>query len=122
MLDIMIRDASDNRQSLDDVMRSVYQSAYKHGRGFTSEDWWAAVSKAAGGKSFTDFNRLYVDGRAPYPWDSILPLAGMRLNREPRVGIQSEGDSTGVRVVAVEPGNGRRARRRQAGRLPRVGR
>ena len=105
MLDIMIRDASDNRQSLDDVMRSVYQSAYKHDRGFTSAEWWAAVSKAAGGRSFTDFNRLYVDGRAPYPWDSILPLAGLRLNREPRLGVQSDSDSTGVRVAAVAPGS-----------------
>lgn len=104
MLDILIRDASNNGQSLDDVMRSVYHSAYKKDRGFTGQEWWAAVSKAAGGKSFTDFNRLYVDGRAPYPWDSILPLAGMRLNREPRVGIQSEADSNGVRVVAVAPG------------------
>lgn len=104
MLDILIRDASNNRQSLDDVMRSVYQSAYKKDRGFTGTEWWAAVSKAAGGKSFADFNRLYVDGRAPYPWDSILPLAGMRLNREPRVGIQSEPDSSGVRVVAVAQG------------------
>ncbi len=104
MLDILIRNASDNRQSLDDVMRSLYQSAYKKDRGFTGEEWWAAVSKAAGGKSFADFNRLYIDGRAPYPWDSILPLAGMRLNREPRVGIQSDADSNGVRVVSVASG------------------
>ena len=105
MLDIMIRDASNNRQSLDDVMRSLYQSAYKKDRGFTGEEWWAAVSKAAGGKSFADFNRLYVDGRAPYPWDSILPVAGMRLSREPRVGIESEPDSNGIRVVSVVPGS-----------------
>jgi predicted metalloprotease with PDZ domain len=104
MLDIIIRDASNNRQSLDDVMRSVYNSAYKKDRGFTSAEWWAAVSKAAGGKSFSEFNRLYVDGRAPYPWDSILPLAGLRLNREPRLGVQSESDSTGTRVVAVAQG------------------
>ena len=47
MLDIMIRDASDNKHSLDDVMRGLYQSAYKHGHGFTSADWWNAVSAAA---------------------------------------------------------------------------
>ena len=56
MLDILIRDASNNRRSLDAVMRDVYTAAYKHGRGFTSEDWWGAVSRAAGGKSFADFN------------------------------------------------------------------
>lgn len=105
MLDIIIRDASNNQQSLDDVMRSVYRSAYKNNRGFTGQEWWAAVSKAAGGKSFTEFNKLYVDGRAPYPWDSILPLAGMKLSRDPRVGIQSEMDSTGTKVVAVAQGS-----------------
>ena len=44
MLDIMIRDASDNKQSLDDVMRGLYESTYKHGRGFTPTDWWNAVT------------------------------------------------------------------------------
>jgi predicted metalloprotease with PDZ domain len=105
MLDIMIRDASNNRQSLDDVMRSLYQSAYKHDRGFTGTEWWAAVSKAAGGRSFVDFDRLYVDGRAPYPWDSILPLAGMKLTHEARIGIQTDKDSIGYRVVSVVPGS-----------------
>ncbi len=105
MLDIMIRDASNNRQSLDDVMRSLYQSAYKHDRGFTGAEWWAAVSKAAGGRSFAEFDRLYVDGRAPYPWDSILPLGGMRMAREARIGIQTEKDSTGFKVVSVVPGS-----------------
>ena len=37
MLDVLIRDASDNRRSLDDVMRELYRSAYKKGRGFTAQ-------------------------------------------------------------------------------------
>src|SRR5579884_2247213 len=49
LIDIMIRDASDNKHSLDDVMRGLYQSAYKHGKGFTTSEWWAAVSSAANG-------------------------------------------------------------------------
>ena len=48
MLDIMIRDASDNQQSLDDVMRELYRTTYKTGRGFTGADWWAAVSQGGG--------------------------------------------------------------------------
>ena len=104
MLDIMIRDASDNRQSLDDVMRSVYASAWKRGRGFTSAEWWAAVSKAAGGKSFADFNRRYIDGREAYPWDQVLPLAGMRNPRDPRLGVQTSPDSAGIQVMSVTAG------------------
>jgi predicted metalloprotease with PDZ domain len=108
LLDIMIRDASDNKSSLDDVMRQVYTAAYKAGRGFTGEDWWGAVSRAAGGKSFADFNAKYVDGRDPFPWASAISLAGFRLRadtiREPRVGVFTQGDSAGVLVTQIEPG------------------
>jgi predicted metalloprotease with PDZ domain len=110
MLDIMIRDASDNRRSLDDVMRELYRSTYKAGRGFTGAEWWAAVSRAAGGRSFADFAAKYVDGREPYPWDRVLPLAGLRMVtdsvREPRLGIGTMQDSTGAIVITqVVPGS-----------------
>ena len=109
LLDIIIRDASDNRRSLDDVMRELYNTDYKSGRGFTSDEWWSAVSRAANGKSFTDFNARYIDGREPYPWDAVLPLAGMRLARdtfnEPRVGIGTVQDSSGVHVTEIVAGS-----------------
>ncbi|HZS59942.1 MAG TPA: PDZ domain-containing protein [Gemmatimonadaceae bacterium] len=110
MLDVIIRDASDNRRSLDDVMRELYENTYKKGRGFTAADWWGAVSRAANGKSFDEFNRRYIDGRQPFPWDTILPLAGLRLQadsvRELRLGVFSAPDSSGhVRVVSVEAGS-----------------
>ena len=107
MLDIAIRDASDNKRSLDDVMRSLYQSTYKHGRGFTANDWWSAVSAAAGGKSFTSFSARYIDGREPFPWDSILPIAGMRAHQErvPRLGVQTQPDANGVLIVGVADGS-----------------
>ena len=45
----------------------------------------------------------------PFPWDSLLPRAGMRYVqdtiREPRVGIGSNTDSAGVRVTEVVPGS-----------------
>ena len=108
LLDIMIRDASDNARSLDTVMRDVYQTTFKMGRGFTAQEWWAAVSRAAGGKSFADFNTRYVDGREPFPWSSVLTLAGMRINvdsiREPWIGVSTNVDSGGVMVMEVERG------------------
>ena len=63
--------------SLDDVMRQLYQQSYKKGKGFTGDQWWGAVSVAAGGKSFADFDARYVNGREPYPWSDVLPLAGL---------------------------------------------
>ena len=107
MLDIMIRDASDNRQSLDNVMRDLYTTVYKAGRGFTATDWWSAVSKAAGGRSFSDFNARYVEGREPYPWDRVLTLAGLRATRPtaPRLGVYTLLDTGGVLVTRVEEGS-----------------
>jgi predicted metalloprotease with PDZ domain len=107
LLDIEIRDASDNRSSLDGVMRELYQTTYKKGRGFSFEDWWGAVRRAANGRSFDDFYRRYVDGRDPYPWPQALRTIGLRLERDsvPRLGLDTAPDSTGaVRVLAVSPG------------------
>jgi len=108
LLDIMIRDGSNNARSLDDVMREMYRTTYKAGRGFTGADWWAAVSRASGGKSFAPFERCCIDGREPFPWDSVLPLAGLTIVSDsvqmPRLGINVNQDSTGSRIVAVQPG------------------
>jgi len=105
LLDILIRDASDNRGSLDTVMRDLYENTHRKGRGFTNADWWGAVSRAAGGKSFADFERRYIDGRDPFPYESVLPLAGLRLlidrTVQPSLGISVSGDDEGLRVMQV---------------------
>lgn len=107
LLDVLIRDVSDNHGSLDDAMRALYQSTYLKGRGFTNDEFWAEVSRAAGGRSFDDFYRRYVDGRDSLPLDSILSLAGMhfatRSFRAPRLGISTNGGSFGSRVTNVQP-------------------
>jgi predicted metalloprotease with PDZ domain len=109
LLDIMIRDASDNHGSLDDVFRSLYNSAYKNGRGFTLDEWWSTVSKAANGKSFSDFYSRYIDGRDPFPYDRVLPLAGLRVAKDttmvPQLGISSLQDSSGLHVTQVMAGS-----------------
>jgi len=108
LIDILIRDGSDNARSLDDVMRQLYHGTYKKTRGFNGTDWWTTVSRAAGGRSFADFNKRYIDGREPFPFDSILPLAGLRMTmdtvRDPRLGISTNSDSGGIVVNAVVPG------------------
>jgi predicted metalloprotease with PDZ domain len=51
-----------------------------------------------------------VNGREPFPWDRVLPLAGLGLVtdtiREPRIGIATSQDSTGAIVVEqIQPGS-----------------
>jgi len=106
LLDITIRDASDNQHSLDSVLRELYQSTYKQGRGFTSADFWGAVSRAANGRSFEDFQRRYVDGREPYPWTEALRTIGLRIQRDstPRIGVSTAPDAAGaIRVMELSP-------------------
>ncbi len=112
LLDVMIRDGSDNHRSLDDVMRTLYRNVYLARKGgFTTEEWLGAVSEAAGGRSFDEFYRRYVDGREPFPWAKVAPLAGLRFIadtiREPRIGITSGGSAGGgAEVVAsITPGS-----------------
>jgi predicted metalloprotease with PDZ domain len=108
-LDIMIRDATDNAATLDDVMRSLYTADYKAGQGFTAAEWWGAVSRAAKGANMNEFNEKYVDGRERYPWDQWLPKAGWRLRtdtlHQPRMGVSFQKDSAGLLVVLVDPGS-----------------
>lgn len=108
VLDILIRDASDNHKSLDDVMQELYRTTYKAGgKGFGSTEWWGAVKRAAGGKDFAAFNDNYIDGRDPFPWDSVLPLAGLSLVIDtlhiPRFGIETQTDSVGAKVTNIAP-------------------
>lgn len=49
MLDFKIRHESQNKKSLDDVMRALYRTYYqKQQRGFTEKEFWAECEKAAG--------------------------------------------------------------------------
>jgi predicted metalloprotease with PDZ domain len=108
LLDVLIRDGSNNVRSLDDVMRQLYQTTYKKGRGFGANDWWPEVTRAAGGRAFTDFYSRYIDGREPLPLPQVLALAGIRAAPDtikvPRLGIQTAADSTGIVVVGALPG------------------
>jgi predicted metalloprotease with PDZ domain len=104
LLDILIRDATDNRSSLDGVMRDLYRSEFKAGSGFTEEEWWDAVSRAAGGRSFDEFRERYIDGRDPYPCLGGM-TAATTTQRQPLIDAQIEGDGEGVRVTSVAAGS-----------------
>jgi predicted metalloprotease with PDZ domain len=108
LLDVLIRDASDNAASLDQVLRDLYQATFKRGKGFTVEDFWQAASRVARGRSFAEFAERYVDGREPFPYRETLALAGMVFradsSRVPRLGVNTQNDTAGVRIMAVAPG------------------
>jgi predicted metalloprotease with PDZ domain len=113
-LDILIRDASDDAASLDDVMRELWTGPTRADRGFSSDEFWNAVARAARGRSLGGFAQRFIDGRETFPWDQWLPRAGWRIvadsTSEPRLGALLRADPRGVRVAALDDnGSGARA-------------
>jgi len=77
LLDLAIRDSTDNHRSLDDVLRYLFDH-HAGDRGYTRDDLVAAV-RAATGLDFQEFWRRYVSGTSEIPWDDFLAAAGWRL-------------------------------------------
>ena len=123
LLDIEIRDASDNRASLDDVIRDLYETSYKEGNAFTPQALWHAVDRAVGSGVLAKFNARYVDGREQYPWADVLPMAGLRIVSDTmsvptfapaslglntgtgNIFVQSVGDGGALQAAGIEPGD-----------------
>jgi predicted metalloprotease with PDZ domain len=81
LLDILIRDRSDNRKNLDDVLRELNRNFAKQGKFYReSDDIRIAAEKVAGG-IFEDFFRQYVAGTVALPYENILDLAGLKLRK-----------------------------------------
>jgi predicted metalloprotease with PDZ domain len=98
LLDILIRDATDNRSSLDDVLRHLNDNFAKRGRFYNdSPDIRAAAEKVAG-RSFDEFFARYVAGTDELPWAEMLARAGLLLKppagQERRYAIEEAPDAT----------------------------
>ena len=66
------------------------------------------MKRAANGRAFEVFEGLYVDGREPYPWPTMLRTIGLQLvpDSMPRIGVTSAADPAGaVRVLEILPGS-----------------
>lgn len=115
LLDVAIRDATDNRHSLDEVTRSLYTRFYKQGKGFRTSDLLALL-KEAGLPDVDGFYQRYINGRDPLPYEQILPKAGIAVERRstttPFLGIQT---GQAPVVTGVVPGGAASAAGLQAG-------
>ncbi len=94
LLDLAIRDSTDNAKSLDDVMRYLFDH-YAGERGFTSDDLRTAI-RAAAGPDFQDFWRRYVSGTTEIPWDEYVKAAGWSVRF-------SEQTATDARISTITP-------------------
>ena len=103
LLDILIRDRTDNEKSLDDVLREMNNDFAVTGKPYRdSLDVQLTAEKVAGG-SFEDFFKHYVAGAKPLPYRAIFVLAGLELRQTTRqraaLGFAAEGAPKGPLVV-----------------------
>jgi len=109
LLDISIRDATDNAHNLDQVMRALYTRYYRQNKGFHTADLLSEL-RTAGMPDVDTFYRRYVDGRDSLPYETVFAKAGLVFHREiatnPFVGVSANPAQTGgVVVQAVTPGS-----------------
>jgi predicted metalloprotease with PDZ domain len=78
MLDLVVRDASAGRRSMDDVMRTMLER-HSGARGFTGADVERAVADACGCAVREFFDR-YVRAPGAIPFDRYLALMGLKTN------------------------------------------
>ena len=83
LLDLAIRDSTDNRKSLDDVMRRMNDEYAKAGKFYDDSNGICSVVEEVSGKSFQDFFERYVAGTREIPYNDFLSAAGLILNNLP---------------------------------------
>jgi len=110
LLDIRIREATDDVYSLDDVMRTLYREHYLEGRGFDTADFLGYVGEYIGEDAALAFYRSYVDGREPLPYREVLSAAALDFHVdtivEPFLGVRVIPDREGRMLVReVVPGS-----------------
>lgn len=110
LLDILIRDRTNNAKSLDDVLRGMNKDFAKQGKFYRdSLDVRLTAEKVAGG-SFEEFFQKYVAGIEPFPYQQVLGLAGLELRtteqRRATLGFAAEREASGVFIVRAVDADG----------------
>ncbi len=80
MIDLKIRDLSDNRFSLDDVMRVMNVLYGEPERGY-EEGGLGAICTAVAQRDLRNFFDRHIAGYEPFPYDSLFAAAGLRWNK-----------------------------------------
>ncbi len=107
LLDFAIRHETGNKRSLDDVMRTLYQSYYQQKkRGFTAQEFRQACEQVAG----TDLSELfeYVTTVKNLDYPKYLSYAGLQIDTSlkelpgPYLGLSANIKNDSLVVVAVD--------------------
>jgi predicted metalloprotease with PDZ domain len=105
LLDLDIRRRTENRVSLDSLIRAMYEAFPVTGPGYTTADLIQTLNRLTDSK-FEEFFLLYIDGTSRYPFEDFLDVVGLEmvpLQAEARaytgLALQEESGSCVVRSV-----------------------
>jgi len=109
LLDISLRDATNNARGLDDVMRALYTRFYQKGKGFTTQDLLGLL-REFGTPDVDKFYQRYINGRDPLPYGDIFPKAGINVAKQvtsvPFLGLNAPISDQGKWIAqVVDPGS-----------------
>jgi predicted metalloprotease with PDZ domain len=110
LLDILIRERTDNQHSLDDVMRAMNNDFAKAGKFYRDSLDVRLTAEKITGTSLEDFFSRYVSGAEPLPYTNLFSKVGLALEEHESsratlgFGLQRDSDATWS-VASVEPGS-----------------
>ncbi len=84
LLDILIRDHTDNSKSLDDVLCAMNQDFAAAGKTYRDSLDVELIAEKLTGVSFEEFFRRYIAGAEPLPYHGTFALAGLELREVER--------------------------------------
>ena len=110
LLDILIRDHTNNAKSLDDVLRAMNKDFAKQGKFYRDSLDVRLTAEKVAGSSFEEFFQKYVAGTEPFPYQQVLGLAGLELRtteqRRATLGFAGERETSGVFIVRALDADG----------------
>ncbi len=110
LLDLLIRARHENKRSLDDVMRLMWQRFGTEEIGYTPQQLRDAIESVAQ-KDLSDFFNRYIDGTDELPFDEYLEPFGLRLHTVeieepvPHLGMNVKADNGKEVIQFVEAGS-----------------
>ncbi len=81
LLDILIRDATDNKKSLDDVLRDLNETYARQGKFYPESAGIRAAAERVAQRSFVEFFDKYVAGTEELPYVETFKLAGLTFGQ-----------------------------------------
>jgi predicted metalloprotease with PDZ domain len=110
LLDIVLRDRTDNQRSLDDLLRSMNADFAREGKFYRDSLDIRLESEKLTGGSLADFFDNYVGGANPLPYHNVLARAGLELRTHETVratlGFLPQRDPSAPWIVAAVDADG----------------